>query len=105
MPVYLDLQIMGILSRLAPWIVYWVLVGNVPFVTASVLALVVAIASSLVGRTQRKSLQTIDIGAIATFAVLTVFAFDAERVGPRAVAPDGEQRGPASRRRHQRSGR
>jgi hypothetical protein len=66
---------MTILSGLAPWIVYWVLVGNVPFATASVLALVVAIASSLVGRTQRKSLQTLEIGAIATFAVLTVLAF------------------------------
>jgi len=74
MPVYLDLQIMAILSRLAPWIVYWVLVGNVPFATASVLALAVAIASALVGRMQRKSLQTIEIGATATFAVLTVFA-------------------------------
>lgn len=75
MPVYLDLHIVAILSGLAPWIVYWVLVGNVPFATASVLALVVAVVSSLVGRTQRKLLQTIDIGAIATFAVLTVFVF------------------------------
>jgi hypothetical protein len=65
---------MGILSRLAPWIVYWVLVGNVPFATASVLALVVATASALVERMQRKSLQITEVGAIATFAVLTVFA-------------------------------
>jgi hypothetical protein len=65
----------GILSGLAPWIVYWVLVGNVPFTTAAVLALVVAVASPLVGRTQRKSLQSLEIGATATFAVLTVLAF------------------------------
>jgi hypothetical protein len=65
----------GILSGLAPWIVYWVLVGNVPFATAAVLALVVAVVSTLVSRTQRMSLQPLEIGATATFAVLTVLTF------------------------------
>ncbi|MDT5326831.1 MAG: hypothetical protein QOF25_3983 [Mycobacterium sp.] len=72
---YLDLQIVGILSGFAPWIVYWVLVGNVPFATAAVLALVVAVASFLVGRIQRMSLQPLEIGATATFTVLTVLTF------------------------------
>ena len=37
------------LSGFTPWIVYWVLVGNVPFVAAAVLALVVAVASVAMG--------------------------------------------------------
>ncbi|HEV7418574.1 MAG TPA: hypothetical protein VGO30_01865 [Mycobacterium sp.] len=66
---------MGILSGFAPWIVYWVLVGNVPFGAAAVVALVVAVASFVVGRNQRTSWQLLEIGAIATFSVLTVVTF------------------------------
>jgi hypothetical protein len=65
----------GILSGLAPWIVYWVLVGNVPFAAAAALALLVAVASLLLRRIQRMSLQPLEIGAVATFTVLTVLAF------------------------------
>ena len=72
---YLDLHIVGILSGLAPWIVYWVLVGNVPFAVAAVLALVVAVASIVVGRLQRMSVQPLEIGAVSTFLVLTVLTF------------------------------
>lgn len=35
---------MGMLFGLAPWIVYWVLVGNVPFAAAVLVALAVAAA-------------------------------------------------------------
>jgi hypothetical protein len=66
---------MGILSGFAPWIVYWVLVGNVPFATAALLALLVGVASVSVRRIQRMSVQPLEIGAIATFAVLTLLAF------------------------------
>ena len=36
---------MGILFGFAPWIVYWVLVGNVPFKTAVLVALGIAVLS------------------------------------------------------------
>lgn len=66
---------MGILVGFAPWVVYWVLVGNVPVATAALIALAVAIAAfvtKLVGRSPRR---TLEIGAVATFLVLAVLAF------------------------------
>jgi hypothetical protein len=65
----------GILAGLAPWIVYWVLVGNVPFTTAVLAALAVAVLSFAVGRVRGRSGKTLEIGAIATFSVLTVLTF------------------------------
>lgn len=41
---------MGILLGLAPWIVYWVLVGNVPFAVAVLIALAVAVAAFTLGQ-------------------------------------------------------
>lgn len=66
---------MAILSGFAPWIVYWVLVGNVPFVIAVLVALAVAVASSVIGRIRGAAARTLEIGAVATFAVLTVLTF------------------------------
>jgi hypothetical protein len=65
----------GILIGFAPWIVYWVLVGNVPFVAAGVVALVVAIATFVIGRAKGSAGSTLEIGAVATFLVLTILAF------------------------------
>ena len=59
----------------APWIVYWVLVGNVPFLTAVLVALATAVAALVVGRLSAKPGRTLQIGAVATFAVLTVLTF------------------------------
>ena len=59
----------------APWIVYWVLVGNVPFTTAVLVALGVAVLSFLIGRVKRRPGRTLEIGAVATFLVLTVLTF------------------------------
>ena len=66
---------MGILFAYAPWIVYWVLVGNVPFKAAAVVALVVALAGFALGRSAEKPARTLEIGSIATFLVLTVLTF------------------------------
>ena len=66
---------MGILSGFAPWIVYWVLVGNVPFTTAVLAALAVAVLSFVIGRIKGKPGRTLEIGAVATFLVLTVLTF------------------------------
>lgn len=66
---------MGVLIGFAPWIVYWVLVGNVPFETAVVVALVVALAGLVLGRTKKVPGFTFEIGALTTFAALTILTF------------------------------
>lgn len=66
---------MGILFGFAPWIVYWVLVGNVPFSTAVLVALAIAVLSFVIGRIKRTPGRTLEIGAIGTFLVLTVLTF------------------------------
>ncbi len=63
---------MGVPLGFAPWIVYWVLVGNAPFKVAALVALAVAGAALLVGLVRRAPGRTLDIGAVATFAVLAV---------------------------------
>jgi hypothetical protein len=62
----------GILFGFAPWIVYWVLVGNVPFIVAASVALAIAVAGFVVGRAKRAPKRTLEIGAVGTFLVLTV---------------------------------
>ena len=59
----------------APWIVYWVLVGNVPFETAVLVALAVAVASFVIGRVKGTPGRTLEIGAIGTFVMLAVLTF------------------------------
>ncbi len=66
---------MGLLSGFAPWLVYWLLVGNVPFTIAVLAALAIAIIAFALGRATGKPGGTLEIGAIATFAVLTVLTF------------------------------
>lgn len=66
---------MGILFGFAPWIVYWVLVGNVPFGTAVLVALGVAVGSFVIGRVRGAAGRTLEIGAVVTFSILTVLTF------------------------------
>lgn len=66
---------MGILLGLAPWIVYWVLVGNVPFTVAALIALAVAVAAFVLGQLRDGPGRLLEIGALATFLVLTVLSF------------------------------
>jgi hypothetical protein len=61
----------GILFGFAPWIVYWVLVGNVPFIAAVLVALAFAVAGLVIGRAKRSPGLTLEIGAVGTFLVLT----------------------------------
>ncbi|OBK53573.1 hypothetical protein [Mycobacterium sp. 1081908.1] len=63
---------MGMLSGFAPWIVYWVLVGNVPFAAAVLVALAIAVAAFALGAPGGRPFQ---IGTVATFLVLTVLTF------------------------------
>jgi hypothetical protein len=60
------------LSGFAPWIVYWVLVGNVPFSAAALVALAIAVAAFAAGAPGGKPFQ---IGTVATFLVLTILTF------------------------------
>ncbi len=66
---------MGILFGFAPWIVYWVLVGNVPFRGAVLVALAIAVAGFAIGRSTGKPGRTLEIGSIAGFLVLAVLIF------------------------------
>jgi hypothetical protein len=59
----------------APWIVYWTLVGNVPVAAAGWVALVIALVAFALGRATAKSEPTLEIGAVATFLVVTVLTF------------------------------
>ncbi|MGE2734139.1 hypothetical protein [Mycolicibacterium vaccae] len=66
---------MGILAGFAPWIIYWTLVGNAPFGVAALVALAASIAVLVVARLRDSSAPTLEIGALATFLVLTVVTF------------------------------
>ncbi|GFG49533.1 hypothetical protein CQY20_18755 [Mycolicibacterium agri] len=66
---------MSILVGFAPWIVYWVLVGNVPFETAVLVALAVAVASFVIGRMKGTPGRTLEVGAMAVFVVLAILTF------------------------------
>ena len=70
---------MGILFGFAPWIVYWVLVGNVPFHIAALVALVIAVTGLAVGRATRTPGRSLDSGAAATFLVLTAVTMPASQ--------------------------
>jgi hypothetical protein len=65
----------GILYGFAPWIVYWVLVGNVPFTTAVLIALAIALAMFVLGWRTNAPGRTLQVGAVLTFVVLTVLTF------------------------------
>lgn len=66
---------MGILFGFAPWIVYWVLVGNVPFVAAVLVALAVAVAAFVVARVSGSPGRTLEVGAVVVFVVLAALTF------------------------------
>jgi hypothetical protein len=62
----------GILFGFAPWIVFWVLVGNVPFLVAVLVALTLAVVGLAAGRATRTPASALEIGAVATFLVITL---------------------------------
>jgi putative Mn2+ efflux pump MntP len=65
----------AILSGFAPWIVYWVLVGNVPFKVAVVAALAIAVLTFVIGHVKGKPGRTLELGTIGVFVVLAVLTF------------------------------
>ena len=70
---------MSIVIGFAPWIVYWVLVGNVPFETAVLVALAIAVAGLVIGRIRKAPGLTFEIGAVTTFLALTILTLTVSR--------------------------
>ncbi|UGU02320.1 hypothetical protein LTS63_00620 [Mycobacterium intracellulare] len=66
---------MGMLFGLAPWIVYWVLVGNVPFAAAVLVALAVAAAGLGLGGATGRRWQLFDFASVAALLILAVLTF------------------------------
>jgi hypothetical protein len=60
------------LFGLAPWIVFWVLVGNVPVLAAVLVALAIAVAAFVIERATGKPVSVLQTGSIAVFLVLAV---------------------------------
>jgi hypothetical protein len=60
------------LFGLAPWIVYWVLVGNVPFAAAVLAALAIAAGSLALGGVVKRPWQPFDFASTAVFLVLAL---------------------------------
>ncbi len=60
---------------LTPWIVYWVLVGNVPFAASALVALALAVAVIAIDRSAGGPSGTFQIGSAAVFLVLMALAF------------------------------
>lgn len=63
---------MGLLVGFAPWIVYWVLVGNAPFLLAILVPLALAVAGMIVGRVKKLPGLTFEIATVGTFFGLTI---------------------------------
>jgi hypothetical protein len=61
----------GILFGFAPWIVYWILLGNVPSIIAATVALATAVAGVVAGYVTRTPRRSLEIGSGATFLILT----------------------------------
>lgn len=59
---------MGVLLGVAPWAIYWVLVGNVPLPVAAVTAL--AVAATVLVSSREPAVRVLGTGAIATFVVV-----------------------------------
>jgi hypothetical protein len=69
----------GILFGFAPWIVYWVLVGNAPLLVAALIAFAIAIAGLVAGYLTRTPRRSLEIGSGTTFLVLTALTVLADQ--------------------------
>jgi hypothetical protein len=69
----------GILFGFAPWLVYWTLVGNVPFLVAASVALAISVVGLAAGRITRTLGRTLELGSGATFLVVTAVTLLASR--------------------------
>jgi tryptophan-rich sensory protein len=65
----------GYVSGLLPWIVYWILVGNVSFRLAVLIAFGVAAFQLFQAFTQGALLTSLEVGSTLAFAVLTILTY------------------------------
>jgi uncharacterized membrane protein len=77
----------AILVGFAPWIVYWVLIGNVPCLVAALIALVTASAAAAAARLQKVPGQLLESGALATFLALTALSLWSTHFAQRWALP------------------
>jgi acyl-CoA thioester hydrolase/bile acid acetyltransferase-like protein/bile acid acyltransferase/acyl-CoA thioester hydrolase-like protein len=66
---------LGYVPGFLPWVLYWVLIGNVPFRTAVCVALAVAVGTHVVSRLRGRPSRGLDVGSLLVFVVLAVAAF------------------------------
>lgn len=66
---------MGIVLGFIPWIVYWILVGNIPFTAAVTIAFGIAVLAQLLQLVRRQPARSLDIGTLIVFAALTLAAY------------------------------
>src|SRR6476646_7803265 len=66
---------MCIVIGFIPWVVYWILVGNVPFTTAVTIAFGITLLIQLILRTRKQPVHTLDVGNLIVFAILTLAAY------------------------------
>jgi len=62
----------GIVFGFAPWIVYWLLVGNAPLPAAALVALVIAVAGLATGYLSRTPRRSLEIGSATIFLIISV---------------------------------
>jgi hypothetical protein len=58
----------------APWIVYWILVGNAPFLVAVLVGLGLAVAINVMALVRRQPLMVLEAGTALVFAVFVLLA-------------------------------
>src|SRR4030095_16419523 len=57
-----------------PWIVYWILVGNVPFLTAVLAGLALALVINISSLVRRQLLMVLAAGTAVVFAIFVIMA-------------------------------
>ncbi|RZL79890.1 MAG: acyl-CoA thioesterase [Rhodococcus sp. (in: high G+C Gram-positive bacteria)] len=65
---------MGFVIGFAPWIVYWILVGNTGFVAAVAIAFGIALAGQVLQRVRHQPWRTLEVGTVAVFGLLLIAA-------------------------------
>ena len=66
---------MGFVLGFLPWILYWILVGNIDFRLAICIALAVAVAAQVITRLRKQPWRSLDVGSLVIFVLLAVISF------------------------------
>jgi hypothetical protein len=81
---------LGFVLGFLPWVLYWVLIGNVVFRLMVCLVLAVAVGTQVVSRLRRQPWRLFDLGSLVVFAILTLAAFvSADAILERWLQPLG----------------